>query len=147
MHNPLQALQVSLSQEEADISLARRTRLFSSVGVVSQAFTFRRSHLHRVVLTWMAHLCKPQCAVVWMVYLSKHCTTLCCGNHSLLIKNSILNVPCFVEVVSPAFTPHHAQPNVCGAVEWMVHLGALAAELANVTSLSLAGTTLTTPAR
>eukprot|EP00983_Pelagomonas_calceolata_P071701 1151365-Pelagomonas_calceolata.AAC.11 len=54
--NSNKALQVSLSQEEADISLARRTRLFGSVAVVCQAFREQRIYVHRIVIAWMATL-------------------------------------------------------------------------------------------
>jgi hypothetical protein len=52
-----QALQVSLSQEEAEISLARRTRLLGSLSVVGQAFRSpSRTHVHRYLIAWMGHL-------------------------------------------------------------------------------------------
>lgn len=47
---------MSLSQEGADISLARRARLFGSVSVVCHAFQSQRTHLHRMLLAWAAHL-------------------------------------------------------------------------------------------
>lgn len=51
-----QALQVSLSQEEAEISVARRNNLMTSVKVVAQAFSSQRTHLHRFLIAWLAEI-------------------------------------------------------------------------------------------